>query len=163
MNFNISKMVYLLPLQRCSVLRQGKFPKVRPTFVLTSTFSYLNPPQSGCLSKPWNVLLSSVSHDCFSSGKKSTEREGDLNKELNASTIYWLYFEGGGFANLVQLSEARSENRCAKSHVLIWNRPGSRESGGRYSRKAFLRVPAEGPSRARGDMWFSIFSRKLVN
>ena len=57
----------------------------------------------------------------------------------------------------------RSENGCAKSHVLIWNRPGSRESGGRYSHKAFLGVPAGGPAQARGDMWFSIFSRKMVN
>lgn len=156
-------MVYPLPLQRCSVLRQGTFPKVRPTFVLTSTSSYLKPPQSGCLSKLWNVFWAWYRTTASPPGKQHRAGRWFEQGTKRLNNMLTLFGQGGGFANLVQLSEARSENGCAKSHVLIWNRPGSRESGGRYSRKAFLGVPAGGPAQARGDMWSSIFSRKLVN
>ena len=43
--------------------------------------------------KAMKRVLSLVSHDCFPPPENSTEREGDLNKELNASTICWLYLD----------------------------------------------------------------------
>ena len=53
-------------------------------------------------------VLSLVSHDCFTSGK--TAPSGKVIQEQGTkrfNNMVTLFGQGGGFANLVQLSEAR--------------------------------------------------------
>ena len=46
---------------------------------------------------------------------------------------------------------------------IFWSETGPElENQVAYSHKAFLGVPERGRARATGDLWFSIFSGKLV-
>ena len=97
--------------------------------------------------------------------ENSTEREGDLNKELNASTICWLYLD-----KVVVLQTwynfQRPGLKMGVQSRMFWSETGpdlENQVADTPVRKAFRGVPAGGPAQARGNMWFSIFSRKWVN